>query len=85
MEGDQLKLNATVRQSAPKQELKSPTPVKMMLESLKTFGGGTIEMRLSSMVPTSAIKLKTTNVISANGQRTTTELNIENEASPQSH
>ncbi len=83
MEGDQLKLNATVKQEAPEQELKSPSPVKMILESLKTVGDGTIEMRLSSMVPTSAIKLKTTNVIYANGQRTTTELNIENKASPQ--
>ena len=83
MEGDQLKLNATVKQKGLKQELKSPSPVKMILESLETLGDGTIEMRLSSMVPRSAIKLKTTNVISANGQRTTTELNVENAAYPQ--
>ena len=81
-EGDKLTLEMSVEHLAPKQEVPSPNSAKLMLESLTTSGTGTIETQLSSIVPTSAFTLDTTNVISTNGLITTTNLLIETKIHP---
>jgi hypothetical protein len=79
IQGDKVKFDVTIKQSAPPQEISSPgaaPDVKVSLESLKTSGKGTVELQITKLVPTSNINMTTTNVISANNQNIKTTMRI---------
>ena len=77
IQGDKVKLDVTIKQSALPQEIHAPGAapgVKMSLESLKSSGKGTIELQMTSLVPTSNMNMTTTNVVSANNQKLKTTI-----------
>ena len=85
IQGDKVKLEVTIEQSALPQEINAPDAApgaKVLLESLKTSGKGTIELQMTNLVPTSNINMRTTNVVSANNQKITTTMQIEMKIHP---
>ncbi|MHC4808164.1 MAG: DUF6263 family protein, partial [Planctomycetota bacterium] len=80
IQGDKVKLDITIKQSAPPQEIEPPGAapgVKMSLESFNSSGTGTVELQMTNLVPTSNMNLTTTNVVSANNQRIKTTMRTE--------
>ena len=79
IQGDKVKLDITIKQSAPPQELDTPGAApgaKVSLESLKSSGKGTVELQMTNLVPTSNINMTTTNVVSSNNQKIKTTMQI---------
>ena len=79
VQGDKVKFDVEITQSAESQEMNMPgTPpgTKMSLESLTTSGKGTVELQMTDLVPTSDLNMTTTNVVSANNQRIKTTMKI---------
>ena len=78
IQGDTVKLDVQLKQSAPPQESRppgAPPGVTVIMESLSTSGSGTIELQMTNVVPTSTLNLTTTNVVSS-GQRVKTTMQI---------
>ncbi len=78
IQGDQVKFDVQIKQSAPPQESRLPGAapgVTVMLESLTTSGSGTIERQMQDVVATSNLNVTTTNVISSD-QRVKTTMRI---------
>jgi len=75
IQGDKVKFYITIKQSAPPQEIDTPG-AKVLLESLKTSGKGTVELQMTNLVPTSSINMTTTNVVSANNQKIKTTMRL---------
>ncbi len=85
IQGDKVKFDITIKQSAPPQEIDTPGEapgVKMSLESFNSSGTGTVELQMTNLVPTSNINMTTTNVVSANNQRIKTTARIEMKIHP---
>ena len=85
IQGDKVKFDITIEQSAPPQEIDTPGTapgVKMSLESLKSSGKGTVELQMTNLVPTSNINMMTTSVVSANDQKIKTTARIEMKIHP---
>lgn len=79
IQGDKAKLDVTIKQSAPPQEIDTPGAdpgMKVFLESLKSSGKGTVELQMTSLVPTSNINITSTTVVSANNQKIKTTAKI---------
>ncbi|MHC4564875.1 MAG: hypothetical protein ACYTE3_03865 [Planctomycetota bacterium] len=79
IQGDKVKCDVTVKQSALPQEMDIPGAApgaKMFLESFSSSGDGTIELQMTNLVPTSNINMTTTNLVSANNQRVKTTARI---------
>jgi hypothetical protein len=79
IQNDKVKLNTTLKQTAPQQEIKTPgaaSKVKVILESLTTSGEGTIEIQMTNLVPTSNMNMTTTNVVSSNNQKIKTTMQM---------
>ncbi len=81
IQGDKVKFDITIKQSAPPQEIDTPG-AKVLLESLKTSGKGTVELQMTNLVPTSNINMTTTNVVSANNQKIKTTMRMEMKIHP---
>ena len=80
--GDRAVLDVEIEQTAPPQQMENRAAgpgVKVALESLNTSGSGQLEVRLSSLVPTSQLELTTVNVFSTSGRslKTTTQIGIQ--------
>jgi hypothetical protein len=85
IQGDKVKFNVTIEQSAPPQEIPAPgTPpgVKVSLESFNSSGAAVVELELANLVPISTMNLTSTNVVSADDQRVTTIMRIGMEIHP---
>ena len=79
IQGDKVKLDVTIKQSALPQEIHTPgagPDVKMLLESLNSSGTTAVELQMTNLVPTSNMNLTTTNVVSANNQKIKTTMQI---------
>ena len=79
IQGDKVKFDVAIKQSAPPQEIDTPGAapgVKVSLESLKSSGKGTVELQMTNLVPTSNINMTTTSVVSANNQKIKTTMRI---------
>ena len=79
IQGDKVKFDITIRQSAPPQEIDAPGAApggKVLLESLNSSGTGTVELQMTNLVPTSNINMTTTNVVSANNQKIKTTMRL---------
>jgi len=79
VQGDKVKFDVEITQSAESQEMNMPgTPpgTKISLESLTTSGKGTVELQMTDLVPTSNVNMTTTNVVSANNQKIKTTMKI---------
>jgi hypothetical protein len=79
IQGDKVKFDVTIKQSAPPQEIDTPgaaPDVKASLESLKSSGNGTVELQMTHLVPTSNLNMTTTYVVSANNQKIKTTMRI---------
>jgi hypothetical protein len=79
-DGDSVKFDIAIEQSAPKQEIQPPglpPGTTVTLESLDTKSTGVIALQLTSLVPTSEMNLTTENVISAEGQEFKTTIDAE--------
>ena len=79
IQGDKVKFDITIKQSAPPQEIDTPGAapgVKVSLESLKSSGKGTVELQMTNLVPTSITNMTTTYVVSANNQKIKTTMRI---------
>jgi hypothetical protein len=77
IQGDRVKFDFTIKQSALPQEIHTPGAapgVKVLLESLKSSGKGTVELQMTNLVPTSNMNMTTTNVVSANNQKLKTTM-----------
>ncbi|MHC4631269.1 MAG: DUF6263 family protein [Planctomycetota bacterium] len=80
IQGDKVKLDITIKQSAPPQEIDTPGAapgVKVSLESFNSSGTGTVELQMTNLVPTSNLNMTTTSVASANNQRIKTTARFE--------
>ncbi len=78
IQGDTVKLDVQITQSAPPQESRPPggaPGATVMLESFDTSGSGTVELQMTNVVPTSTLNLTTTSVFSSD-QRVTTTMQI---------
>ncbi|UCE50472.1 MAG: hypothetical protein JSW47_09970, partial [Phycisphaerales bacterium] len=79
VQGDKVKFDVEIKQSAEPQEMKMPGAApgaKMLLESLTSSGKGTMELQMTDLVPTSNVNMTTTNVVSANNQKIKTTMKI---------
>jgi hypothetical protein len=79
IQGDKVKFDVAIKQSAPPQEIDTPGAapgVKVSLESLKSSGKGTVELQMTNLVPTSNLNMTTTSVVSANNQKIKTTMRI---------
>jgi hypothetical protein len=87
IQGDKVKFDITIKQSAPPQEIDTPGAapgVKVSLESFKSSGKGTVELQMTNLVPTSNLNMTTTNVVSANNQKIKTTMRIGTKIRPNS-
>jgi hypothetical protein len=85
VQGDKVKLDVAIKQSAPPQEVETPGTapgVTVSLESLDTSGTGTTELPMTNVVPTSNVNLTTTSVVLANNQRIKTTMRVEMKVHP---
>jgi len=79
IEGDKITLEVAISQTAPPQEVSGPgmpPGTKMSLESLDSSGTGTVELKLTDLVPTSKLNLTTTSVIAAGEQKVKTTMRL---------
>jgi hypothetical protein len=79
IQGDKVKLDVTIKQSAPPQEIATPGAApgtKTSLESLKSSGEATIEIQMTKLVPTSNLNMTSTYVISVNNQKIKTTMQL---------
>lgn len=79
IQGDKVKFDITIKQSAPPQEIHTPGAapgVKVLLESLKSSGKGTVEQQMTSLVPTSNINITSTTVVLGNNLKIKTTVRI---------
>ena len=79
IQGDKVKFDVAIKQSAPRQEIDTPGAapgVKVSLESFNSSGTGTGELQMTILVPTSSINVTTTNVVSAGNQRIKTTMRM---------
>ena len=79
IQGDKVKFDITLTQSAPRQEIVAPGApqgTKMMLESLKSSGKGTMELDMTTLIPISDINMTLTTIISANQQKMETTMRM---------
>ena len=76
---DKVKVDVAIKQSAPPQEINTPGAApgaKASLESLDSAGTGTVELQMTTLVPTSSLNLTSTYVISANDRRIKTMMRL---------
>jgi hypothetical protein len=79
IQGDKVKLDVTIEQTAPPQEINTPgaaPDVKASLESLKSSGKGNVEIQMTNLVPSSNLNMTTINVVSTNNQKIKTTMRI---------
>jgi len=85
IDGDKVKCDVAITQSAPPQDVNAPglpPGMKVSLKSLDTSGTGTIEMQMTDLVPTSNVKVTTINVVVANEQEIKTTTRVETSIHP---
>jgi hypothetical protein len=79
IQGDKVKFDITIKQSALPQEIDTPGAapgMKVSLESFESTGKGTVEQQMTNLVPTSNMNMTTTNAVSANNQKIKTTMRI---------
>jgi hypothetical protein len=79
IQGDKVKFDITIKQSAPPQDINAPGAApggKVSLESLKSSGTGTVELQMTNLVPTSNTNIMTTSVFSTNNQKMKTTMRL---------
>ena len=86
IQGDKAKVDITIKQSAPPQEIDTPGAapgVKVSLESLKSSGKGTVELQMTNLVGTYNLNMTTTYIVSANNQKIKTTMRVGMKIHPQ--
>jgi hypothetical protein len=79
IQSDKVKLDVTITQSAHPQEIHAPgaaPDTKALLESLNSTGEATIEIQMTSLLPTSSLNMTSTYVISVNEQKIKTTMQL---------
>ena len=72
VQGDTVKLDVAIEQSAPEQEIKAPgapAGTEIVMDSLESSGVGTLEVHMTSLVPTSEMNMTTTTAMTTGGQK----------------